>query len=142
MPEEDDLAPCGIYCPGCIVYKASDNRELAEIVAENMGINPEDVQCDGCRAEGGKIDMLSMESKCETYECVEERDLKFCSECEEFPCSRLYTCRNSPPPHDSKMTNLALLDKRGMDWLLDNVEELTELYYKGEKKHGGSKLEL
>lgn len=142
MPEEGDLAPCGIYCPGCVVYKASDDRELAEKIAENMGIDSEDVQCDGCRSEGGKISMLSMENKCSTYRCVEDKGIKFCSGCGEFPCSRLYTYRNSPPPHNSKMTNLTLLDEKGLDWLLENIEELTELYYKGEKEHGGNKLEL
>lgn len=142
MAEKSDIAPCGIYCPGCIVYKASDNQELAEAIAENMGIDPEDAQCTGCRAQNGEVSVLSIEGKCPTYECAEDQDLDFCSECEDFPCSRLYTCRNSPLPHDSKMTNLTLLDKKGLDWLLDNIEELTELYYKGEKEHGGSKPEL
>ncbi|KXA89813.1 hypothetical protein AKJ62_02305 [candidate division MSBL1 archaeon SCGC-AAA259D14] len=142
MPEVDNLAPCGIYCPGCIVYKASDNEKLAEKLAENMGVDSDDVHCDGCRAEEGKIDFLSMESKCETYKCVEEKGLEFCSKCEDFPCSRLYTFRNSPQPHNSKMMNLTLMDKKGLDWLMDNIEELTELYYFGDKPHGGDKLEL
>lgn len=140
MSEIEDVAPCGVYCAGCVVYKASNNPELAEAISENMGISKEEAQCKGCRAENGDISVLPIEEKCPTYTCVNDKGLDFCSECEDYPCSRLYACKNSPPPHNSKINNLTLIDKKGLDWFLENGEKLTKLYYNGEKEHGGSKL--
>lgn len=142
MASKNDVAPCGIYCPGCRVYKASENRELAEKIAENMQISVEDVQCDGCKAEEGDISVMPIDGKCDTYICAEEKSLDFCLDCNDYPCYRLYSYRNSPPPHNSKINNLTIINEKGLDWFLENAEKLTEMYYKGEKEYGGSKLKV
>ncbi len=142
MSRMNDVAPCGIYCAGCKIYQASEDPELAEKIAENLDIGVEDAQCLGCRAENGEIPVISVEGKCRTYQCVKDRGLDFCYECEDFPCSKLYTCRKSPAPHNSKMTNLVLIEKKGQEWFSENAEKLTKLYYQGTKETGGSELEL
>ncbi len=142
MPEKENVAPCGVYCEGCVVYKASDNPHLAEAIAENMDVRPEEAQCDGCRSEDGIISVLSTDEVCPTYECVQDKGVEFCYECDDYPCAKLYSCQNSPPPHNSKINNLTLIENEGLDWFLDNAERLTEMYYNGIKEHGGSALKL
>lgn len=142
MPKRKDVAPCGIYCAGCVVYKASDDPELAKKISENMSVSVEDAQCKGCIMEEGEIGVLPIEGKCPTYTCVEENEIDYCFECEDYPCARLHTYKNSPLPHNSKINNLTLMDKKGLDWFLENVEELTKMYYHGNKEHGGSKLRI
>jgi hypothetical protein len=58
------VAPCGLYCGECT---ASFNGK-----------------CGGCRSNEG----LSKEYRkyCKIYRCLSTKNLKFCLECEEFPC--------------------------------------------------------
>lgn len=142
MAEIKKIAPCGLFCAGCRVYKSSDDPKMKKKIASDLNVNVEDVHCEGCRTENGDTPISPIDEKCPTYQCVKEKGLDFCHECEDFPCSRLYTCLNSPKPHNSKITNLLLISKNGLDWFLKNADRLTKLYYKGTKDSGGSKLKL
>jgi hypothetical protein len=115
-------APCGIYCkrcPGRDVYK-----------------------CKGCRAEEGQI--LKFPT-CKTYECAMSRGYEFCFECPEFPCEMLQPIVNFEifVPHNSKVYNLLMIQKHGLEQWNDMCEEQTTLYYQGKKqKYGGDPLTL
>ena len=64
-------APCGLYCGACIDYLVHKS-------------------CHGCGCQCGKCDSLEHHRQCDIYHfCVEQKGLKACHECEEFPCSRL-----------------------------------------------------
>ena len=49
------IAPCGLHCGVCPVYLATEDRSLAEKLAQRMGVAPETLRCRGCRVEEGKV---------------------------------------------------------------------------------------
>jgi len=62
------ISYCGIICQGCPIYMATQEKdkekkekmrvEIARLTKEQYGIElkPEDItDCDGCRAEGGRL---------------------------------------------------------------------------------------
>jgi len=55
-------APCGVFCGACKFY-------LTE-------------KCKGCRAKRNE--------QCTIWKCAEERGLRFCGECDRFPCENNY----------------------------------------------------
>jgi hypothetical protein len=76
----DALAtPCGLYCGSCRYYMVEE--------------------CGGCGSEDRQ--------GCEILKCCrEERNLRFCAECDDFPCDRL---RNSVGLHPDWLDDQAAL---------------------------------
>jgi len=115
-------APCGIYCqrcPGIKVYK-----------------------CEGCRAQKGQVHKFPV---CKTYECITDRGHTFCYECDDFPCEKLQPIVNFEifAPHNSKVYNLLMIQKHGLDAWSKICEEKSDLYYEGRKEqYGGDPLTL
>ena len=78
IPEEVWAAPCGLYCGACI-----DN-----LVYKN---------CHGCNCTCEKCAAVEHHKSCNIYQCcVEQRKLKDCSECSDFPCTQLIHFCYSP----------------------------------------------
>lgn len=83
------LAPCGLYCGVCAVYIAhrDNNLKFKEIlvnVYKPFTKVIEDVQCTGCRSEGI---VFSYCLTCPIKNCVKEKEIESCSQCDEWPCS-------------------------------------------------------
>jgi len=115
-------APCGIYCKRCPGVKAYG--------------------CKGCREQKGQIYKLPI---CKTYQCIINKGYDFCYECEDFPCEKLQPIVNFEifAPHNSKVYNLVMIKKLGLeDW--DKIcDTKTTLYYQGKKvQYGGDPLTL
>jgi hypothetical protein len=87
------MAPCGINCSDCDAYKATqqDDAELRQKMADayrkqfNKEIDPADLNCDGCPAEGRHISFCN---KCEIRSCAAGKSYGTCAECIEFPCAK------------------------------------------------------
>jgi hypothetical protein len=115
-------APCGIYCkrcPGVKFYK-----------------------CEGCRTQKGQVHKFPV---CKTYECITNKGYEFCYECEDFPCEMLQPIVNYEifAPHNSKVYNLVMIKKYGLEEWNKICEEKTNLYYQGKKvQYGGDPLTL
>jgi len=137
------VAPCGLYCGACPIYRAASDRELAERVARTLGRPVEDVRCLGCRGEKGNIKSLG-DYLCPTYQCVERRGLRFCHECDDFPCLKLAPCADKAQilPHNSKVYNLVLLQRLGMEEWLQRGGQLWSQYFRGKKERGGDELQV
>ena len=115
-------APCGIYCKRCPGVKVYN--------------------CKGCREQSGQISKLPV---CKTYECVTNKGYEFCYECEDFPCEMLQPIVNFEifVPHNSKLYNLVMIKKLGLEEWNKICDEKTTLYYKGKKvRYGGDPLTL
>jgi hypothetical protein len=118
----NDHAPCGIYCkrcPGIKVYC-----------------------CKGCRDQHGKVKNFPV---CKTYECAINKGYEFCFECDDFPCEKLQPIVNFEIflPHNSKLYNLIMIKKVGIDHWNDICEKQSDLYYYGRKiQFGGDPLTL
>jgi hypothetical protein len=115
-------APCGIFykrCPG----------------VESFG-------CKGCREQEGQILKFFV---CRTYECVTNKGYEFCNECAEFPCEMLQPIVKFEifRPHNSKVYNLVMIQKYGLEEWNRICDEKSTLYYQGRKiQYGGDPLTL
>jgi hypothetical protein len=127
-------APCGLDCFNCPMYLANDNEGLRARIAENLKLPPAQAVCRGCRDESGTIGFLKMETPCNVYRCIESRGHSFCSECDDFPCDHLhpYADRAAAVPHNTKVFNLCLIRKLGLDaWAESKARQVKETYFKG-----------
>jgi len=138
------IAPCGLFCGACPVFKASGDSALAERLAQTLGIPLEQVNCLGCRVEKGHIKVMG-EPVCPTYHCcIEQKGLQFCYECGDFPCLKLAPCADKAQtlPHNTKVYNLVLLQKLGVEKWLERAQQSWRQYFKSKKERGGDELIL
>ncbi|MFW9820433.1 MAG: DUF3795 domain-containing protein [Candidatus Thorarchaeota archaeon] len=115
-------APCGIFCKKC------------------PGV--QSFGCKGCRDQEGQILKFPI---CKTYECVRSKGYDFCYECTEFPCDKLQPIVNFEifTPHNSKVYNLVMIQKLGLEEWDEICDEKSNLYYQGRKiRYGGDSLTL
>ena len=130
-------APCGIDCFNCVLYLANTNEELREKVSNRLGIPYERAVCCGCRDENGTIACLKMTDPCNVYKCIEKKGIKFCYECPDFPCDHLhpYADQAAQRPHNTKVFNLCLIKKMGLDsWGETKAKSVRDTYFNGKFK--------
>lgn len=101
--EEKLIAPCGMNCSLCISYQ-SRKYDL-----KKQGFNKK--YCPGCIPRGENC--LHMGDQCEY---LKSGGVRFCYECEKFPCKRLKALdkRYRTKYHMSMIENLKSLQKNGM----------------------------
>jgi hypothetical protein len=126
-------SPCGLDCFNCLMYIANENEELRAKISTNLGIPSEQAVCKGCREEGGKPDFLNWTEPCNVYRCITKRKLDFCYQCSDFPCDSLhpYADRASEVPHNTKVFNLCLIEKMGLEsWAKAKAKDVRHTYFK------------
>jgi len=126
-------APCGLDCFNCLVYLASENEELRAKISENIGIPVEQIACKGCRGEAGKPSFLNWTEPCSVYRCIAKKKLDFCYQCSDFPCDSLhpYADRAAEVPHNTKVFNLCLIKKMGLEsWAKTKAKGVRHTYFK------------
>ena len=140
------IAPCGIYCGGCRRYQARTDKTLRKQIAEQRGIPVEELfVCAGCRPLRGRVKISGGEPVCDTYACaVNDKKVEFCYECEDFPCLKLAPCadRAQETPHNTKVYNLLLLQRLGIDAWLERYPNLLRQYRQGKKPKSGGDIQL
>jgi hypothetical protein len=92
MPEM--VAYCGLHCDECKILKASEAKDYDQKVQIakrwsdefNIMFKPEDATCEGCKSE-----VLSgwCRSICKVRPCAEEKKVKTCAQCSNYPCDVL-----------------------------------------------------
>lgn len=125
-------APCGLDCFNCPVYLANENQKLRAVIAERFGIPEKEAVCQGCRNEGGTIAFLGMTEPCNVYRCIEKKGLRFCCDCDDFPCDHLhpYADQASQKPHNTKVFNLCLIKKMGLEsWAQTKAKSVRDTYF-------------
>ncbi len=126
-------APCGIDCFNCAMYAARENDELRSRIAKNMNLTFEDAVCNGCRNQEGMCSAHSLTEPCSVYKCIEKKGLNFCFKCADFPCDFLhpYADQASMRPHNTKVFNLCLMKKMGVDaWAEKKAKKVRDTYFK------------
>jgi hypothetical protein len=126
-------APCGLDCFNCLMYLANGNDELRAKISKKIGIPLQRAICKGCRDEEGAPDFLGWSEPCNVYRCITRRSLDFCSECPDFPCDHLhpYADRASEVPHNTKVYNLCLIKKMGLEsWAKAKARSVKHIYFK------------
>ena len=109
--KEDLIAPCGMNCGLCISYQAMKND------LKKKGLNRK--YCPGCIPRGENC--THMAGSCEL---VGEGKVRFCFECENFPCKRLKALdkRYRDKYHMSMIENLKCIRDFGMERFLEMEE--------------------
>ncbi len=136
---EGMVAKCGLDCSICELYLSKDNPDLFKFLVD-QGIPKEKLPCLGCNANQGKCPVLN--NVCDTYKCAKEKDVRYCFECYDFPCSKLQPLAQgaSKYPHNLKIYNLSVIKGYGIDYFLDKSQNIKESYFKSSFEIGkGSK---
>ena len=89
------IAFCGIVCSECPAFLATqeDDDAKRKKVAEawskqfNMPVKPEDVNCDGCMAEGKRL--VGYCHICQIRKCGQQKGVENCAHCDEYACDKL-----------------------------------------------------
>ena len=135
-------APCGLACWACAYYKDNITEELAQQVAERIGIETKDMYCGGCRSEKGCSfeGPLTGGKGCPTKNCVADKGLHNCSECEEFPCENLMPVVENAEsaPHNTKVYNLSRIRLKGLEAWGEEAALIQKKYFKGKFVYGSS----
>jgi len=87
MFNQETVAPCGLYCGVCGVYRATINNdeELRGKFAKAYGVSPADLVCHGCRS-----DTVFMYCRvCGIKACTTEKGIEGCHMCDAFPCDKV-----------------------------------------------------
>ncbi len=137
MQRKDDItmvAPCGLLCSDCAVYKVKDDPALMEVLIKK--VNRKVVPCPGCRTIKGKSQFI--DHTCATYACVSKRGFDFCYECPDFPCDMLNPAadRAADLPHNIKTFNLCCIKEQGLVKWLQKAPEIKQKYFSGKMALG------
>ncbi|HUW63306.1 MAG TPA: DUF3795 domain-containing protein [Spirochaetia bacterium] len=128
MDYKQMTAPCGLDCLNCIMYSGYEDKDRQALVIREAGI-PLSI-CKGCRNENGKCANAPMQ--CNVYPCAEKKGVTFCCDCSDFPCDYLhpYADRASELPHNTKVFNLCLIKKMGLEsWAKEKAMSVKKVYY-------------
>ena len=108
------IAPCGLYCGECSAFQ--------------------DDRCGGCISR--KSLCLKYTKICKIYSCcVDKRELRVCSECEEFPCGKFAAFFGAPEWYNQVVANLRRIEKKGMQKFLDEQVKRVDRLIRCAEKH-------
>ncbi|RJP27170.1 MAG: DUF3795 domain-containing protein [Actinobacteria bacterium] len=132
-------APCGLACFNCGYFLANEDvkgRRKLERDERLNGIPTEVWLCKGCRNQEGILKshelFFGRSGPCRVYKCTKEKNIDFCFECSEFPCDDLhpYADRAAQVPHNTKIFNLCLIKKLGLQlWAESKAAAVYETYF-------------
>ena len=80
---------------------------------------------------------------CDVYKCTNQKGIRFCYECPDFPCDYLhpYADQASVRPHNTEVFNLCLIKKMGLEqWAKDKAMSVKRNNFNGKLRiHGAEK---
>jgi hypothetical protein len=137
---EELTAICGIDCFNCDFFHTNIDSffesmsEVQQKAFESRGMSKEKVSCKGCRITG----CTAITGKCETKVCAEQKGIKFCFECHDFPCVKLQPLAEGAErfPHNLKVYNLMAIKTRGIQAWAKETLDIRKRYFKGKFKIG------
>jgi hypothetical protein len=133
-------AVCGIDCFNCEFFHTNIDGFFQSMTAEKKavfdarGMTVEKLRCKGCKITGCTM----IQGKCDTLECARKKNVEFCYECDEFPCSKLQPLADyaATAPHNLKVYNLVSIQKQGIEAWATNTMKIRRGYYLGKFKIG------
>jgi hypothetical protein len=105
MIDENLVAVCGLYCGACSIYWATQNEDEQKLKDFAQGLSAktgkdfsiDDVLCDGCLKQG-RLDLWCRHCQIRLCDKLQSGKIR-CSDCDEFPCSRLTDFKNDGMKH-------------------------------------------
>ena len=115
MNNQKLIAPCGIECFNCRMYKPLSEETI--VPADNE-------TCSGCRVKNEKAGTINKEDVCEIYKCIQKKHLNFCSECNSFPCELLSPSEWNLSENDNKkrLINLCIIREMGIEEGIEKIK--------------------
>lgn len=122
MKNTDLIGVCGLYCGACGIYRATQDKNEEELEEYSRGLSEktgsrftvDDVECDGCLVNG-RLDLWCRNCQIRVCEKLQTEKGR-CSDCDEFPCTRLTNFRDDGMKHHSEITdNLIQLQQMGIE---------------------------
>jgi hypothetical protein len=126
--------PCGLDCFNCPAYLANEDMNLRTTISERFHLPFESARCEGCRNAKGTISFLGDNKPCDIFRCTSEKGITYCFECTDFPCDHLhpYADQASIRPHNTKLFNLCLIKKLGIEqWANEKALVVKQTYFNG-----------
>lgn len=122
--DKSSIAVCGLICEGCDILIACTDYVLANKISEwfkentDTDVSPDDISCGGCR--GPRDEHWSPE--CEILLCcIDDKDLEFCYQCDEFVCEMLEEWAGKSERYNEGVERLKEIKSVGLDeWLKAN----------------------
>ncbi|UCG62163.1 MAG: DUF3795 domain-containing protein [Candidatus Zixiibacteriota bacterium] len=127
-------APCGLDCFNCEIYEDNLTDEMADFFHAKMGVPKEEIACKGCRQQDGNHFHLAATGGCATLDCAKEKQVEFCCDCADFPCSYLAPIADEAGrfPHNMKLFNLCRIKAVGVErWAEKEALEIRKKYFTG-----------
>lgn len=114
LNNQDLIAPCGLYCGECQALQ--------------------DKRCEGCISRKGLC--LKYTRICKIYSCcADEKGLRFCGECEDFPCEKFANFFVTPAWYSEVVNNLKTIKNEGAEkFLKEQVSRVIGLINCAEEK--------
>ena len=121
--KENLVAVCGLNCGACPMYIATQSKDeekqkalFKQFSAGPMKLKMEDILCDGCIG-GDRV--ASFCRDCAIRKCPNDKqDVTRCSDCKDFPCSRITDFNNDGMRHHAEvLSNLRGIKEMGIqEW--------------------------
>jgi hypothetical protein len=118
--KENLVAVCGLYCGACPMYIATQTNDeqkqsalLKQFSSGPMKFKMEDLLCDGCIGNGR---VASFCRSCPIRSCpADKQNVARCSDCPDFPCSRISNFNNDGMLHHAEvLQNLRQIREMGI----------------------------
>lgn len=137
MDYQQMTSPCGLDCFNCPAYLANEDIKLRASISKRFNLPLEAARCEGCRNAKGSIAFLGDDEPCDVFRCTSEKGITYCYECTDFPCDNLHPFADqaSVRPHNTKLFNLCLIKKMGIDhWAEHKALNVKQTYFNGSLK--------
>jgi len=107
VSSDDVLGYCGLYCGGCGVYQATATAKGIEYEPGSF------TTCRGCNSSEVSIWCTD----CEIKICARERGLRYCLQCESYPCDKAERFRDDAeyPYHADTPAMMVRLSEIGLE---------------------------
>ncbi len=125
------VSPCGIDCFNCEVYKENVTDELQTRVSASTNVPKHLITCEGC-IDGNICVFLKLRGQsCKTLNCAESKGVRYCYECNDFPCSHLMPLADGANrfPQNIKLYNLCLMKKLGIEEWKKQAASIRKIYF-------------
>ena len=129
--ERKIVAPCGIDCFNCEMYEDNVTEEIQSRLSGITKIPKENITCKGC-VDGSVCLLLEAQGKsCKTRDCADKKGVKYCFECNDFPCDYLMPIADGANkfPQNIKLFNLCLMKRIGVDAWIEKAGDIRKTYF-------------
>ena len=126
LPEltgKSKAAVCGLNCYACTLYIATrEDPERLKTLAARFQMSEDEIKCYGCRSE--KRGPYC--GKCKMAACAADRNIDFCSECNDYPCDALKQFQSERPHRIELWDDLERIKTIGYaQWLEESTANYT-----------------